>query len=170
MMQLNTVPLHSSHKKTAFKCGISLLDNYLHKQAKQDVKRKLAACFVLINEGKEIIGYYTLSNLSVVQQNIPEVYAKKYPSSYTKLPVTLLGRLAVDERYKGKGMGQYLLIDALLRSFAASASIGSIAVVTDPINESARSFYTKFGFISLINSNRMFLPMKTIEQLLRQKP
>jgi len=78
------------------------------------------------------------------------------------LPVALLGRLARDTNYKGQGIGELLLADALKRAYQASSTIGSCAVVTDPINEKARRFYDGFGFISL-ESGRMFIPMDTIK-------
>ena len=88
------------------------------------------------------------------------------PPSYQNLPVTLLGRLAVDERYKGKGIGSFLLIDALRKSFEISTtSIGSMAVITHPIDEEATAFYLKYGFIKLPDSGKMFLLMSTVAQL-----
>lgn len=97
---------------------------------------------------------------------IPEVFAKNLPKSYTNLPVTLLGRLAVDERFKGQGIGKLLLIDALKRSYDISEnSIGSMAVIVDPIDKTAFRFYRRYGFIELPGSGKMFIPMKTIAQL-----
>ena len=85
---------------------------------------------------------------------------KKLP--YKNSPVILLGRLARDSNYKGQGIGELLLADALRQAFQASATIGAWAVVTDPINEKARAFYESFGFISL-ESGRMFITMETIK-------
>lgn len=161
-----TVQLSSKHKKSEFTCGVEMLDDYLHKQANQDIRRKLTACFVLIDEGKELIkGYYTLSNNSIPLNKIPTDFKKKLPKSYTSIPTTLLGRLAVDERYKGQGLGKLLLVDALYRSYEISSSVGSYAVVVDPIDQSAVEFYSKYGFILLPDSGKMFLPMQTIKSL-----
>lgn len=157
---LLTVTLNSSHKKNSFVCEEPSLENYLRKQAGQDVKRQVAACFVLEGAGGGIKGYYTLSADSVDRSLIPELLQKKLP--YKNLPVTLLGRLARDSNYKGQGIGELLLADALRRAYQASATIGAWAVVTDPINEKARAFYQSFGFISL-ESGRMFIPMETIK-------
>jgi ribosomal protein S18 acetylase RimI-like enzyme len=85
---------------------------------------------------------------------------KKLP--FKNLPVTLLGGLARDTNYKGQGIGELLLADALRRAYQASSSIGACAFVTDSINEKARAFYDGFGFISL-ESGRMFIPMETIK-------
>lgn len=161
-----TEPLNSSHNKSDFNFGKELLDRYLHFQAKQDVKRKLAACFVLVdNETKKIKGYYTLANAAIHRDILPEVVIHKLPLSYKDLPATLLGRLAVDKQYHGKKLGELLLTDALKRTYDVTNNIGSMAVITDPIDESAINFYKKYGFILLPNSGKMFLPMSTIKEL-----
>jgi len=165
MADFLTVPLNPKHRKSEFTCGNSYLDNYIQKQAKQDIKRKLSTCFVKSNSTFEIEGFYTLSNAGIPRELIPEDIRKKLPRAYHSLPVTLLGRLATNEKYKGQGLGKLLLIDALKRSFEVSKVIGSMAVVVDPIDNSAVQFYDKYGFISLPDSKKMFLSMKTIEQL-----
>lgn len=161
---LHTVTLNSSHKKNLFTCEEPSLENYLRKQAGQDVKRQVAACFVLEGEDRAIMGYYTLSADSVDRILIPENLQKKLP--YKNLPVTLLGRLARDSNYKGQGIGDLLLADALKRAYLASSTIGAWAVVADPINDKARAFYESFGFRSL-ESGRMFIPMETIKASLK---
>jgi ribosomal protein S18 acetylase RimI-like enzyme len=157
---LHTVTLNSSHKKNSFVCEEPSLQNYLRKHAGQDVKRQVAACFVLEGDDGAIMGYYTLSSDSIDRTLIPDQLQKRMP--YKDLPVTLLGRLARDSEYKGQGIGELLLADALKRAYQASAMIGACAVATDPINEKARAFYKSFGFISL-ESGRMFIPMETIK-------
>lgn len=159
-----TQPLSSLHNKNDFSSGKEMLDAYLKTQAGQDIKRKLAACFVLC-DGEAIQGYYTLSNNSISLNTLPEQIQKKLPKSYQNIPVTLLGRLAIDKKQQGKGTGKILLIDALRRSFEASNSVGSFAVVADPLDTDAEAFYLKFGFMKLPDSGKMFLPIKTIEQL-----
>ncbi len=159
-------PLNPTHKKSDFSCGKEMLDNYLHKQASQDIKRKLSACFVVKEEQTEfIIGYYTLSNNSIPLEDIPDDIRRKLPRSYKSIPTTLLGRLAIDNNFQGQGLGKLILMDALKRSFEVSKTIGSYAVIVDPIDEDAERFYDKYGFIKLPDSGKMFLPMKTIGQL-----
>jgi predicted GNAT family N-acyltransferase len=165
MNQISEI-LSSKHRKSEFSCGNELLDDYLHKQANQDIKRKLSACFVLNDKETNLIkGYYTLSNNSISQESTPIQIQKKLPRSYKSIPTTLLGRLAVDSRFQGKGVGKLLLIDALKRSYEISKTIGSFAVVVDPIDKDAENFYAKYGFIKLPDSGKMFLPMRTINQL-----
>lgn len=164
-MNYLTNPLKSSHKKTTFACGKDPLDRYIKEQASQDVKRKLSACFVLEGENGIIKGYYTLSGSSISKDVVPEEVGKKMPRAYQDLPVTLLGRLAVDMQFKKQGLGEALLLDALQRSYDNSSVIGSIAVIVDPLDESAVNFYQRYGFIPLPNSGKMFISMKTIEKL-----
>lgn len=157
---LHTVAINSSHKRNSFACEEPSLENYLKKQAGQDVKRQVAACFILEGNGGIIKGYYTLSSDSIDRVLIPQKLQNKLP--YNKLPVTLLGRLARDTNFKGQGIGELLLADALKRAYLASNTMGSCAVVSDPINEEARRFYESFGFI-LLESGRMFIPMETVK-------
>jgi len=169
---ITTEILSNSHKKLKldFSCGKELLDTYLRTQASQDIRRKLSACFVSLNEEAGLIqGYYTLSNNSIPLDIVPDNFKNQLPNSYYSIPTTLLGRLAVDERFKGTGVGKMLLIDALGKSYEISKSIGSFAVVVDPLDEDAENFYTKYGFIQLPDSRKMFLSMKTIEKLFEEK-
>lgn len=159
-------PLNSNHKKSDFSCGKEMLDSYIHKQANQDVKRKLSACFVVCERGTDLIkGYYTLSNNSISSSLVPGDIRKKLPRSYDSIPTILLGRLAIDGKFQGQGIGKLILIDALKRSYEISKTIGSFAVIVDPIDQGAEKFYSKYGFIKLPDSGKMFLPMKTIGQL-----
>jgi len=164
-MSVKIEMLNSSLNKKGFKCGKEVLDNYLHTQASQDVKRKLCVVFTMF-EDTTIKGYYTLSNASVPAELMPKGVKKKMPGSYKALPVTLMGRLAIDEKFKGQGLGGIILLDALKRSYEiASQSLGSIGVVVDPLDSEALAFYEKFGFIILPDSGKMFLPMADIAQL-----
>jgi len=165
-MNYLTEQLSSNHPKSKFDCGVDLLNTYLHKQAKQDIRRKLSACFVMFDKEAELLkGYYTLSNSSIPQDMIPNSISKKLPNSYDSIPTTLLGRLAVDTKYKGQGVGEALLVDALKRSYYTSVAVGSFAVIVDPFDEGAIRFYEKYGFIQLPDSGKMFIPMKTVQSL-----
>lgn len=159
-------PLNSTHKKSDFSCGKEMLDRYIQEQASQDVKRKLSACFVVNDVETNLLkGYYTLSNNSIPIELVPNQIQKKLPRSYKSIPTTLIGRLAIDNKFQGQGIGKLILIDALKRSYEISKTIGSFAVIVDPIDQDAENFYDKYGFIKLPDSGKMFLPMKTISQL-----
>lgn len=158
--------LSKKHKKKEFECGKEMLDNYFHNQASQDIKRKLSVCFVWEDVESDLIqGYYTLSNNSIPLDIIPEKWKEKLPKSYGFIPTTLLGRLAVDKRFQGKGVGAVLLVDALKRSYEVSENIGSYAVIVDPLDREAERFYEKYGFIKLPDSGKMFIAMKTLKEL-----
>ncbi len=162
--------LDKKHNRNDFDCGKELLNNYLKNQAGQDIKRKLSACFVLAEkETDSIQGYYTLSNNSIPLSCFPEPIKKKLPQSYESIPTTLLGRLAVDINFKGKGLGKILLVDALKRSYEISKEIGSFAVVVDPIDREAELFYNKYEFIKLPDSGKMCIAIGTLKELFAKK-
>ncbi len=167
MPDIISVPLAGYHSRGDFKSGNLLLDRYLQMQSKQDVKKKLAACFIIEDEkdAERIKGYYTLSACSITQPFIPELYRKHLPPSYSAIPATLLGRLAREVHYQNLGIGELLLLDALYRCHLAAREIASFAVIVDPIDEKAIQFYQRYGFITLPDSDKLFLPMKTIDQL-----
>ncbi|MBS1644998.1 MAG: GNAT family N-acetyltransferase [Bacteroidetes bacterium] len=147
-----------------------LLNNYLKHQAGQDLKRKLSVCFVLSEPDTNIVqGYYTLSNNIIPLSHFPENIQKKLPKTYLSIPTTLLGRLAIDKKQQGKGIGKILLIDALKRSYEIAQTIGSFAVVVDPIDEEAELFYAKYDFIKLPDSEKMIIATKTLNELFGQK-
>lgn len=158
--------LENRHNRTDFDCGKELLNNYLKFQAGQDLKRKLAACFVLSdNETNKILGYYTLSNSSIPLSDFPQHIQRKLPKAYHAIPATLLGRLAIDLKYQGKGIGKILLIDAMKRSFEISHKIGSYAIIVDSLDEEAEKFYKKYDFTKLPDSGKMFITSKTLKEL-----
>ncbi len=160
-------PLGSQHDRAAFSCGVEILDGYLQRQAGQDVKKRVAAVFVLTPDGFEIAGFYSLSQYSVHLDSLPENISRRLPR-YPLVPATLIGRLAVTEAHRGEGFGEHLLMDALHRSLVASTQVASAAVFVDAKDETARAFYCKYGFIHLpAFSNRLFLPMGTVAQLFR---
>lgn len=163
-MELITQKLNKNHVKKDFESGHNSLDNYIKLQAKQDERKDLSACFVLPNAKNRIIGYYTLSSGSIDKSTLPEDLAKNLP--YNELPTILLGRLAVDLKYRNNGFGAFLLLDALNKCFETTSTIGALAVIVDPIDGNAEKFYKKYGFQLLPGSKRMFIPMKTIEILL----
>lgn len=164
-MRFITVPLEPFHIKDTFTCGKTSLDRYIRLQASQDFKKRLSVCFVVTDETHRVKGYYTLSSSSIQVGNAPVLLKKKLPEAYKNIPVILLGRLAVDVHFKGKGLGELLLFDAIKRCIEASKTIGSIAVIVDPLDQDTISFYEKFGFI-VLNNGQMFLHLKTAALLL----
>ena len=165
MKDLQVELLSKTHDRRSFRCESEVLTTYLVQQARQDVQRKLAACFVATRGTPQVLGFYTLSTDSIPRSDVPVQLRKSMPKSY-RAPVILLGRLARDLTHRGQGLGELLLMDALLRClWLSDESVGAMAVVVDPLDEGAAAFYARYGFITLQDSGRMFLPMHTIRLL-----
>jgi GNAT superfamily N-acetyltransferase len=160
-------PLGGQHDRAAFSCGIEALDRYLQHQASQDVRRSVAAVFVLHDpETDAVAGYYTLSATSIEPTELPDDLRRRMPR-YASLPAVLLGRLAVDRRYQGQRLGATLLFDALERALIQSSQIAAMAVVVDAKDDSAISFYERYGFQRFaFYPNRLYFPMQTIQAVL----
>lgn len=159
--------LGRQHDRTAFQCGTESLDRYLKQQARQDADKRVAAPFVAIRPpNSRVLGYYTLSASVLMLTDLPERLARKLPR-YPQLPVTLVGRLAVDQSASGRGLGEYLLLDALHRSLVHADQIAALAVVVDAKNEAAARFYGQYGFLPLqAHPLRLFVPMGTVARVL----
>lgn len=155
------------HDVREFTCGIEKLDKYLKEQAGQEIRRKVAAVYIIREKtSRKVIGYYTLSSYSLELTNLPENITKKLPK-YKALPATLIGRLAVDTGYQGKRIGEHILLDALNRSYILSKHIGSFAVIVDAKDQKSRSFYEKYGFIRTLKQEfKLYLPTGTIKKLI----
>jgi ribosomal protein S18 acetylase RimI-like enzyme len=157
--------LGEKHNRAAFSCGVEALDRYLWKQASQDVAKKVAAAFVITPDGETIAGFYTLSAHVVKLDDLPPNVARKLPR-YPNVPATLLGRLAVSRDFRGRGIGELLLLDAFKRVLLNTREVASAVIVVDAKDERAREFYLRHDFISLPSQpNRLFYPIKTIERL-----
>ncbi len=156
-------PLNPTHDRTGFQCGVEALDRYLKKQAKQDIKRRISRVFVATkpDNPKTVMGYYTLSTLSIELNQLPEKLVRKLPKH--PVPAALIGRLAVSNAAQGQGVGKMLLADAIKRTLAVSDQIAIYAIVVDAIDDNAKGFYEQFGFTRLSDdSPRLFLPLQSI--------
>ena len=161
--KLLIAPLNPLHDRTGFQCGVEALDRYLKKQANQDIRRQISRVFVATKRDnpKAVIGYYTLSTLSIELNQLPEKLARKLPK--LPVPAALIGRLAVSNAAQRQGVGKMLLADAIKRTLAVSDQIAIYAIVVDPIDDNAKGFYEQFGFTRLSDdSPRLFLPLKSI--------
>ncbi len=165
--RITVEPLGRQHDRTAFHCGAEALDRYLKQQARQDAEKRVAAPFVAVSQpDTRVLGYYTLSASVLTVADLPDDLARKLPR-YPQLPVTLLGRLAVDQSARGQGFGEHLLLDALNRSLTHADQIAAMAVVVDAKNEAAVAFYRHYGFAPLqAQPSRLFVPMRLVAQLL----
>lgn len=164
-LSISVSPLRDRHDRSRFVSSVPELDRYFQLQAGQDAKRNVAAPFVLLDQEETVIGYYTLSAYSLRLTELPAETLKKLPK-YPVLPVTLIGRLAVSREYQGQKLGQFLLMDALKRSWENTREIGSIGVVVDAMDENAERFYLHHEFRFLPGHDRkLFLAMAIIRKL-----
>jgi hypothetical protein len=141
------------------------LDHYLRAQAGQDSRRRVTSCFILTRteEPTQVLGYYTLSALSIALTDLPASTAKRLPR-YPIVPATLMGRLATDFRHRGKRLGELLLFDACSR--VLRSEIATFALVVDAKDDAAEQFYIHYRFLKLSAvSRRMFLPITEVASL-----
>ena len=157
------VPLDGTHDREQFNSGSKPLDHYFKNQVSQDIRRRVTACFVALTASQRLAGFYTLASSSVLLSALPPSQGKKLPR-YPLVPAVRLGRLAVDQSFKGQGLGGALLADALVRS--VRAEIAAYAMVVDAKDESAAAFYRHHGFIALPDQPLLlFLPLATVQNL-----
>ncbi len=159
--------LGPNHDRVAFDCGVPILNSYLQQYARQDLERGVATPYVLVpsTNSVEVAGFYTLTATAVKLTELPTETIKKLPK-YPLVPATLLGRLAISLKYRGKALGEYVLVDALKRSLEASRVVGSAAVIVDAKDSAGVRFYERYGFTQLPEQNlRLFIAMKTIAKL-----
>lgn len=152
-------PLNAEHDRVGFNSNSGPLNRYLREQVTQDIRRRVAACFVALADGQRIAGYYTLASASLLLSDLPVSIGIKLPR-YPTVPAIRMGRLAIDQAFKGQGLGGALLADALDR--AASSEIAAFALIVDAKDGAAVAFYQHHGFIVLPDSPlTLFLPLAT---------
>ncbi|MCP1121348.1 GNAT family N-acetyltransferase [Robbsia andropogonis] len=155
-------PLDVTNDRATFLSDTELLNRYLREQVSQDIRRRVAACFVALTDKQRIAGYYTLASASLLLSELPTSTGKKLPR-YPTVPAVRMGRLAVDKSFTGQGLGGALLADALDR--AARSEIAAFALMVDAKDDTATAFYRHHGFIPLPDSPRtLFLPLATVRR------
>ena len=153
-------PFDAAHDRAAFDSGAEPLDRYLRQQVTQDIRRRVAACFVALTDDQSIAGYYTLASASLLLTDLPASVGKKLPR-YPTVPTVRMGRLAVHQAFKGQCLGGALLADALDR--AARSEIAAYALMVDAKDEAAAAFYRHHGFIALPHAAQtLFLPLASV--------
>ena len=152
--------LTPNHDRASFSSGVAPLDRYIKEQATQDMRRRATVCYVALEApGAKIAGYYTLAAAGVPLSDLAETLAKRLPR-YPSVPVARLGRLAVDQAYRGRKLGSALLWDAAMR--ASRSEIAVFALVVDAKDEQAESFYIHHGFVPFGSQPRqLILPLAT---------
>jgi predicted GNAT family N-acyltransferase len=159
---MNTVLLDKAkHDRNRFNCGIEALNNYLKVMASQQAKKDNSRTFVLEddNDNSHIIGFYTLTMTTIDLKALPNKLQNKYQSSTSG---GLIARLAIDERYKGQGFGEWLLINALRKLLAVSDSVAFPVVIVDA-KDDAKYFYERYGFQAFQDAeNKLFITIPDV--------
>lgn len=150
--------LGPAHAREDFNCGIEALDRYLTHQASQDVRRRVSACYVAVEASSgKVAGYCTLAAGGVPLIDLPASLTKRLPR-YPSVPVARVGRLAVDQAFRGRKLGGALLADAATR--AACSEVAVLALVVDAKDDAAEAFYRHLGFESFSGQPRkLFVPL-----------
>jgi len=158
-------PLAESDDRNQFDCGRESLNLWFRRHAWAN-QASGASRVTVLTEAKTglIVGYVTLSAAQIERAFLPKPKQRNRPDP---LPVTLLGQLAVDKNHQGQGHAKSLLQFALKTALSAAASIGSIGVVTQPLDDTVRGFYARWGFEDLPFDPRraMLVPMVDLESV-----
>jgi GNAT superfamily N-acetyltransferase len=134
--------LTQAHDLSQFQCGEPNLDDWLKRRAFQNEETGASRTYVILS-GQQVAGYYALAAGAAAHANAPGRVRRNMPDP---VPVMVIGRLAIDLRYQGRGIGSALLKDAVLRTAQAAEIAGIRAVLVHAISESAKRFYEKRGF------------------------
>ncbi|RFC33925.1 MAG: Acetyltransferase (GNAT) family protein [Candidatus Nitrotoga sp. LAW] len=157
-------PLDAFINAADFQCGSEPLNDYIRRYASQDVRRNIARVFIATpeNDPRQLSGFFTLSAGSVSCSSLPASLARKLPRY--PVPVALIGRLGVDKKFQGKGLGSILLADACQKVSQASTVLAVAGIIIDAKDDDAISFYKHFGFIPLQGqAGRMLLPASVFQ-------
>ena len=153
-----------AHDRKGFTCSSPALTDYLRKHARQNDENNIAKCFVAVDDDDKVLGYYTLSTSNIEFENLPDDITRRLPK-YPN-PAALLGKLAVDKSVEGQGLGSRLLIDALQRIHEVSEELAIKVVLVDAIDEEAKAYYLRFGFLAIPGHDlKLLLPIETVNAL-----
>ena len=157
-------PLDAFINAAEFQCGSEPLNDYIRRYALQDVRRNISRVFIATpeNDPRQLSGFFTLSAGSVSCSSLPASLARKLPRY--PVPVALIGRLGVEKKFQGKGLGSILLADACQKVSQASTVLAMAGIIIDAKDDDAISFYKHFGFIPLQGqAGRMLLPASVFQ-------
>jgi GNAT superfamily N-acetyltransferase len=149
--------LNQGHDLSRFSCGVKPLHDWLRIHALENQHRNLSRTFVLLGDADAVIGYYALTMGGVIKDELPRRLGRGLPGY--QIGMVLLARLAMDTGHQGEGLGRDLLIDAIAHAAAAGQHVAARFIAVDPIDESARGFYRRFGFVDIEGDEhgRMFI-------------
>lgn len=156
---LSPVPITSEHRLDGFECGKPPLDKWLKVHALGN-EAKASRTFVVADTAMNVQAFYTLATGSVTLKEVPRRIRQGLPNP---VPVMMLGRLAVDQRFAGCGIGPALLREAMVRTIRVAREAGVRAMIVHAIDDAAVNFYAKYGFqIFPPETRTLFLPVETI--------
>jgi ribosomal protein S18 acetylase RimI-like enzyme len=160
--------LGEGHDRSSFDCGEEALNRYFQTQATQDIRRRITNCFVVVQAATDrVAAYYTLSAASIPLTDLPPDEAKRLPR-YPTMPAVRIGRLAVDQRFQRRGLGELMLMNAVHRTLQDAAA--AFALLVDAKNDQAVTFYRRYGFRSIVGkAQSLFLPLAAAQKTLLQK-
>jgi GNAT superfamily N-acetyltransferase len=160
--------LADGHDRTAFRCGEDALDRYFQTQVTQDIRRRITNCFVMVEVATgSVAAYYTLSAASIPFLDLPAEETKRLPR-YPTLPAVRIGRLAVEQRFQRRGLGELMLMNAVHRTMQDAAA--AFALLVDAKNDQAAVFYQRYGFRPVVDKPKtLFLPLATAQKTILRK-
>lgn len=136
-------PLSAEHRVDGFACGESSLDEWLRRRALPNQVTGASRTFVVTDQANQVVAYYAMAAGAVAHQAATGRIRRNMPDP---VPVMVLARLAVDQRFQGHKLGAAMLQDAVHRTLAVSQSAGIRALLVHALNESSRQFYLHYGF------------------------
>ncbi|HTT78748.1 MAG TPA: GNAT family N-acetyltransferase [Stellaceae bacterium] len=157
MTEFTFAPLGPGHDRAGFACGVAPLDRYFRELAAQDVRRRVSNCFVALDPARKVAGYYTFAATSLPLPELVPEHARRLPR-YAALPACLIGRLAVDQAFRGRGVGSAMIVDAIARAMRAEPAI--FALIVDAKDDAALGFYEHLGFHRFVSRPiTLYLPI-----------
>lgn len=138
-------PLGDGHRLDEFACGIASLDDWLKRRARANQASGASRTYVVADESGRVLGYYCLSSGALALNEAPGGLKRNMPDP---IPMALLGRLAIDQSWQGRGLGRALLRDAVERTQAAGAILGIRGLLVHALSEEAKMFYGRYGFVA----------------------
>ena len=146
--------------RAGFSCGISELDDYLHRFAVQHRRKGVSTVHVLVDTEKPslILGFYTLSAAQVDSAELSDADRKKLPRY--PIPCFRLGRLACRTDHRGRGLGKLLIGCAVERCLQARKQVAAFALIVDAKSPEAKAFYEHYGFTPCVDASMtLYLPL-----------
>jgi GNAT superfamily N-acetyltransferase len=160
-VRLGLVPISKALQKAPFDCGYPELNDHFRLYALKNDRLSIGKTFVAVDAKEGVVGYVTLASAQVEARTLPESLRAKLPRY--PVPALRIAKLAVDTRFQGKGAGAWLLRKSLEKALSVSTEVGLYVVIVDAIDEKAKGFYLKYGFVAFTEYPlTLFLPLATI--------